>query len=526
MSTPLHAPTRPRTNVRDAIVGLSRPLAEYRLPLVWELVIVGALVGLAAYLRLHALGTPSLWVDETSSVHFAHYPWSALWSDVSDSHPPLYYSLVKIALLFGDSEFVIRMPGVIAGTLTVAVVYGIGRLTFGPAAGVAAAVALAVSNVHIDYSQDARMYGVLVFGLSLATLGAVGLGHARSYAVPPGSKRRWGTLFWASLATYAVGTLIALYSQNIAVFVVALLQAYALWLWIRYYERAKVFLIAWLAVGALVLVLWVPWLMIVAAYLSDGNPIAWLVNPGPTQAFDQWRSLIGYRYFDTIRPVADVLVLAILAYGVFKARAFAGFAPLLVMIVVVGPLLVWLAGFFAPMYMVRTTMWVLIGSSLAIGAAVAASHKLVAVGALVAVTILGLISTSVYFERAEREDWRGQSAYLAATAGDGDAVIVCAYLAQVPLLFYEPTVGERLDIYVWQPPEQVSRQQRRTPVAVSNNLYDPALLDSSRHQRIWIVDSHCTEGFIVLNRDLVGAGWAATKQKDARGVILHAYERL
>src|SRR5215469_17023605 len=67
---------------------------------VWLSVILA--VGLV--LRLIHLGRESLWLDETMSWRFAQLPLHALWTEVLDTHPPLYYSMQRLWLVFGDSE--------------------------------------------------------------------------------------------------------------------------------------------------------------------------------------------------------------------------------------------------------------------------------------------------------------------------------------------------------------------------------------------------------------------------------------
>ena len=58
-------------------------------------------------LRFYHLGFNSLWLDEAYTYHFARLSFSdrlEIFQGVPDFHPPLFYELEKIGLLFGNSE--------------------------------------------------------------------------------------------------------------------------------------------------------------------------------------------------------------------------------------------------------------------------------------------------------------------------------------------------------------------------------------------------------------------------------------
>src|SRR5439155_13923762 len=57
----------------------------------------------------------------------------------------------------------VRLPSAIAGALTLPIVYGLGREMFGRTQGLIAALLMALSAVHLNYSQDVRPYAMLVF---------------------------------------------------------------------------------------------------------------------------------------------------------------------------------------------------------------------------------------------------------------------------------------------------------------------------------------------------------------------------
>ncbi len=76
-------------------------------------------IAVAFALRVYALGAPSLWNDEGTSVALAPLSLEAIANSAAhDIHPPLYYFLLHFWLPFvGNTEYAIRFLSVIAGVL-------------------------------------------------------------------------------------------------------------------------------------------------------------------------------------------------------------------------------------------------------------------------------------------------------------------------------------------------------------------------------------------------------------------------
>ena len=133
------------------------------------------IVLLGAALRLYNLTYHSLWFDEAVSIRWAQSGVSRILEVsmklVDDRLPPLYYLLLK---WWGDvaglSEFSVRFPSVVFGTLLIPVVYALGRRLFGRRTGALAALLTALNPFLIWYSQEARMYSLAVL---LGTFGVL-----------------------------------------------------------------------------------------------------------------------------------------------------------------------------------------------------------------------------------------------------------------------------------------------------------------------------------------------------------------
>jgi len=122
-----------------------------------------AIVIAAALLRFPDLDRTSLWYDEAVSWTQSRESFGALLASVAaDNYPPLHNIVLWLTMpLLGDSEWALRLPSACLGVAAVALMYPIGRMLAGPAAGLLAAALLAVSPFHVWYSTEARMYALM-----------------------------------------------------------------------------------------------------------------------------------------------------------------------------------------------------------------------------------------------------------------------------------------------------------------------------------------------------------------------------
>ena len=249
-----------------------------------------------AVVRFWGLGEASLWLDEAASVQFAGLPWSTLWLTGYDNAPPLYYSVLKVVLSVSDSEFAVRLPSVVFGVLTIAVVYWAGLLVAGAWGALAAALVFALSAAQVEYSQEARAYSLLVLALALALVGLLLFFHQemkRDGATDSGEARSRQA---AALALYALGILIALYTHNIAVFFVLVAQlAFAFHWTLNAGDRGRL-AVAWLVANGVVFLLWLPWLYIILTELLGNGSLAWLSQASAEEALQTWRDVQGFAF--------------------------------------------------------------------------------------------------------------------------------------------------------------------------------------------------------------------------------------
>lgn len=129
-----------------------------------ELQLILAVTFLGAILRIYQLGTESVWLDEATTYLMSSNTLYGIYETTkSDVHPPLYYFVVHFFLFAGKSELLMRFPSMMFGILAIPLLYMLGTRLFSVKEGLISSFLLAISLSHIYYSQEARMYSMLVF---------------------------------------------------------------------------------------------------------------------------------------------------------------------------------------------------------------------------------------------------------------------------------------------------------------------------------------------------------------------------
>ena len=102
-----------------------------------------------------------IWLDEAISIHQARLSLHGLFRNLyyGDRQPPLYHLSLWVTIrAFGDGEFAVQLPTLVAGTLVIPVLYELGRELYDRRTGLVAAAFAAVSPLLVWYSQEVRLY--------------------------------------------------------------------------------------------------------------------------------------------------------------------------------------------------------------------------------------------------------------------------------------------------------------------------------------------------------------------------------
>lgn len=120
-------------------------------------------------LRLYSLASESLWYDELLQVNLAlaDIP-SLLYRLPFHTALPLDYLISHYWIFGGKSDAWVRIPAVVAGTLTLPLAFQLGRRLLGDLPGLLFMALLAYAPFHVHYSQEVRPYALGLLGITLA----------------------------------------------------------------------------------------------------------------------------------------------------------------------------------------------------------------------------------------------------------------------------------------------------------------------------------------------------------------------
>lgn len=175
----------PATELKTLCVNADRP---HRDSTRTYFLMPGTIVLVGLFLRLWGLGQKSIWLDEIWSITVARMPLhSVIWSIRNqDPNASLYYLLLHYWIALGQSEFIVRLMSALAGAATIAIFYALGEHLFNKRVGLIASLLLAVNLYHIQYSQEARSYSLVVLLVSLSSFLFVKAieRHGKKYLAP------------------------------------------------------------------------------------------------------------------------------------------------------------------------------------------------------------------------------------------------------------------------------------------------------------------------------------------------------
>ncbi|MCK8519510.1 glycosyltransferase family 39 protein [Methanoculleus sp. 7T] len=374
-------------------------------------------------LRFYRLGWNSLWLDEASTLGFARQSLIGIWESTAggEFNPPLFYWLEHGMLLFGDSEFMLRLLPALLGVLTIPVVYLIGKEFRDRNVGIIAAALLTFSPFHIFYSQEARAYAPMLFFFSLALLFYVRANRSNEV-------RSW--------VLFGVFSAVAFWMHFYAIVPVAVLIFHAL-VTSAGKIRSDVKCARNLAFSVIAFVVASLPLLIVTVNL-------FLVRTSSAPTFGMQGLDVIYQTLLQVSGFSDLILvpfIILFLLGVAYTWREDRDGALLLIFMMVLPLAASLVLSSRMPMIPRYLIYLLPAYFVGIASAYPMLYALVrdrrAVYLAIAAAVL--ISTpflATYYTTPQKNDWRGFSAELAGVTGEGDLIVVLPpYMAQ-PLDYY------------------------------------------------------------------------------------------
>jgi hypothetical protein len=509
------------------------------------LVIIIILTG--GFLRVLLLDTKGMWLDETFSVWLANQSVLDMlqWIVKIDQHPPLYYLLLHYWIAqYGDTPYYARLLSALFGTVTIPVIYLIGKRISGAVVGLAAAVFLALSLFNIYYAQEARMYTLLTFNASVAMYALVRLitdsrsmkpigSQFREYLrvwrtlepVEPGTKgdfsykiesrnqtgwrawifrHRWSPiqtietdLAWVAFIVFSTATL---FTHNTAVFFTLATNIFVLGLIFSQRLKKSKSQTAfqapsfgnWMKAQIGIFLLWSPWIPAFIRQASRVDQEFWLPKPDWDTVTWTLRALLNASAPTQASQVMTWVLCTVLCLGLVyyrKKLSIFFFLVTLFAIPVLGELIVSIR---RPIFIDRTLIWITIPLFLVLAAGIAQLRF-----RFLMIMVLGILGTnylfsdSDYYRFVQKEDWSTPAGYVANLAQKDDLVLFNSNFVVIPFDYYFKTYE---DLYSLQVVKQ----------GVPLDLFDSGILEPRMtesdiprlvslirgHNRVWLVYSH------------------------------------
>jgi len=454
-----------------------------------ELLALAAIVVAASVVRLVNLGYYSLWYDEIVVAN--HVRNAASLSELVESvrnttgATPLHELVLSAFFRFSTSEFTARFPSFLAGVASVVAIHVLGRRVFNSQVGLLAALLLAFSPFHIQYSQEARFYAIFVLLAICSMIAFLRFVERRTYP-------RWiGLVVWHTLC---------LWSAYFAGFVMLFEGLYATYLVTRdRLSRTTTVGMNWrdyLACGAglsLAVVLFLPWFF----YARVGEE----VSRGFHTALNwQWALLVLQPLSAGSRLSVAMFGLAFMAGLIYSVRLGRHEGVLLASIAVVSPFAVLLlvnhAGyFFAP----RQLLFILPSFLLLVAAGIAGTAELLvllmkrfpsrnlkatcawAAALLIFVPLDAREVVRYHKDYRGTPDWKHATVYLYRNVGAEDVVVsMKAFDGAFCLEYYAPADLDDQIVDVKDLPEWQNRwRSLRGPDTLPRNVWfvSPKMLE-------------------------------------------------
>lgn len=227
----------------------------------WPLAVSAVLLAAFA-LRVHRLVGHNVWWDEGFSVHLARMPLRELVvRTAADVHPPVHYAFLRYwDRLVGESEYAIRYSTVLFGVLDLALLFYLARRYLGSAVALTAIALLAANRLHVEWSQQMRMYTLATALVLLSTACFLRLVHDHD------RRLRW----WLGHLALSVVGLHTIYVFGLA----PLCHSIVVLLGLR--RLGFAFVARFLGIQVAALALFVPWVML---FLAQPRPRPVLIYP-------------------------------------------------------------------------------------------------------------------------------------------------------------------------------------------------------------------------------------------------------
>ncbi|MCK4436380.1 glycosyltransferase family 39 protein [bacterium] len=397
-------------------------------------IFISLILLLGTFLRLHQIGSKSLWLDEACSLSRAEKAFLPMIKDIAknDAHPPLYNALLHFWVYEGRGEGWMRGLSSLFGILTILVIYKFASFLFGRRVGLISALIIAFSSYQVFYAQEARLQTLVTLLILL------------SLYFFYRSLKEGRTVFWLAFILF---TILSLYTFFYSFFILLVENIFFFLNFKRYRNAFKIFIISQIGI----LLLFLPWMPVLAQRMQLAGVRHSFSPPFSTLLSNAWRTFsqftLGYSVLGESRPEILLGTLVVLAFLFLSLlRAFKERNLLLLkqknILLLLWLFLPLLAALLIPLKVHSFQSKHIIFASpayyilIALGLTKLKSHK-VSAALLLTLFALNLVSLHIYYLRDfVKEDWRSAAKYVEENSQPRDLI-----------LFHPNYIGFAFDYY-------------------------------------------------------------------------------
>jgi mannosyltransferase len=458
-----------------------------------------ALLGIvlaSAFLRVYHLTAEGVWLDEAYSVWISSLSVPQIVQAAApDVHPPLYYFLLHYwIMVFGTSESAVRLLSVLCGVLAIPMIYVVGRQLFNREAGLVGALILALSSFNIQYSQETRMYSLMVL-LALISM----------YFF-------WRFLQRSSLISsvgYVLSTTLLVYTHYYGWFVVIAENIYVVTLLVLSKDRTFR-LRHWAVLQAIVVALFVPWMaVLIPQILRREATLTWLAAPTLATLA---RTFVSYSGTAALLVLfLGLSVLSLFAYQKVRGslswkaplKALEGYvwevhlqnaAPLYflaVWLLAINLIPFVISRVSSPIYNGFYTIAASVALYLLVGKGLSnVNSRPVKVAVVGIIVVLSVANLQAFYASVLKPDGRGATAFVDANANSGDVVLISPSYHNLVFDYYNNRTGVAVKpIQSWavtdKPTNYWATPSGNRPEDKTKEIQS----DVTGHDRVWFFDA-------------------------------------
>jgi len=382
------------------------------------------------FLRFYNLGFNSLWLDEAATNTFAVMSIPDIWKATASGefNPPLFYWIEHLMLMLGNNEVALRFVPALLGVLTIPLIYFAGKEFMDRNVGIIAAAAFAFSPFLIFYSQEARVYSMMLFFVAFAMV-------FYFKALKTNDLKNW--------ALFGILSALAFWSHFYAFVIIAALIFYALMMQITNIQK-NIQNLKMIALSIILFVILCFPLILLAIQLfitrTSSTPAFGIQGLGIIS--ETFRQLSGYSDISMILFILLFLIGIIQAFFIDKNKGI--FLVTLTTLTFVISFILSYKMPMVPRYLIFFNTVFFIG--------VAISYKIfysiinnrgVVYGFIAFLVIISAPVLVNYYSGYSKDDWRGFSGQLQQMTKPGDLIVVVPGYVSMPLNYYYSNVSDQ-----------------------------------------------------------------------------------